>query len=67
MGSIACKVGDLINSLLHFIGTDSFVGSCETYGCIIIFAIILGVIGLLAIWGNPASDGDESKSSDKDK
>ena len=61
MDSIACKVGDLVNSLLHFIGADSFVGSCQTYGRIIIFAVILGIIGLIAIWGNPASDGDKSK------
>jgi len=67
MDSIACKVDDLINSLFHFIGTDSFVGSCRTYGRIIIFAIILGLIGLIAIWGNPASDGDKSNNSDKDK
>jgi hypothetical protein len=67
MDSIACKVGDLINSLFHFIGASSFVGSCVTYGRIIIFAIILGLIGLIAIWGNPASDGDKSNNSDKDK
>lgn len=67
MDSIACKVGDLINSLFHFIGADSFVGSCRTYGRIIIFAIIVGFIGLIAIWGNPAADRNKSNNSDKGK
>ena len=53
MYNIACETGNLLNGMFNFIGANSFMGPCRTYGYIVAVILVLSLLGTMgkAVYG----------------